>query len=103
MEQKHDIRYVKERDLKSFAREAAETIVIRTYTNGNSDDTERKTSEIEQIIISNLIFAGLLAIKNGGDVQTAKDACEYAGKLFLPDMNGYDSIYLKIDSIMERA
>lgn len=85
-----------EKELQIYADDKAKTIVIRSYENGNSKDERRSTTEPERKIISDIIFGGLLAIKSGADIQSVKDACEYIGKLQIPEMNGYDTIYIPI-------
>lgn len=85
-----------EQELKEYATQAAETIVIRTYNNGNSEDTKRNTTKLEKRIIFAIIYGALLAINNGADKQSAKDTAEYIGDLQIPEMNGYDTIYNKI-------
>jgi hypothetical protein len=91
-----------EQELKAYADMKAESIVIRSYDkNGNSRDDRRETSESEKKIISTIIYGGLLAIRSGADKQSVKDACEYIGKLQIPEMNGYDTIYNPIGDYPE--
>jgi hypothetical protein len=91
-----------EQELKAYAETKASSIVIRSYDkNGNSKDERRETTEPEKKIISTIIFGGLLAIRNGADKQSVKDACEYIGKLQIPEMNGYDTIYNAIGDYPE--
>ncbi len=76
--------------------------MIRSYDEkGNSSDDRRETTESEKKIISTIIFGGLLAIRDGADRQSVKDACEYIGKLQIPEMNGYDTIYNPIGDYPE--
>lgn len=83
-----------EQELRAYAEMKASSIVIRSYDkNGKSKEERRETTEQEKKIISTIIFGGLLAIRNGADKQSVKDACEYIGKLQIPEMNGYDTIY----------
>lgn len=83
-----------EQELKEFAKEQAKTITIRIYIDGNSKDITRNTSKPEAKIIETIIYGGLLAIRDNGDVRSIIDACEYIAKLQIPEMNGYHSIYL---------
>ena len=85
-----------EQELRDFAEAQAETIVIRTYVNGNSSDDRRKTTKPEKEIIKAVIFGGLLAINRGGSEESIVDACEFIADIQLPEMNGYDTIYLPI-------
>jgi hypothetical protein len=86
-----------EQQLKEYAQEKSKSIVIRSYHEGNSKDERRPTTKSEAQIIENIIFGALLAIRSGrntfAEVQAAKDTAEYTGNLFIPGMNGYDSIY----------
>ena len=83
-----------EKELRAYAEMKASSIVIRSYDkNGNSKDERRETTDPERKIITAIILGGLLAIRDGADKQSVKDACEYIGKLQIPEMNGYDSIY----------
>jgi hypothetical protein len=96
-----------EQELKAYAEMKAETIVIRTYKNGNSDDERRDSTPEEKKIIESVIYGGLLAIRSGVDKQSVKHACEYIGNIFMKDivtegeMNGYDSIYNPIGEFPE--
>ena len=85
-----------EQELKEYAKLLSNTIVIRSYEDGSSKDERRKTTKPEKKIIESIIFGGLLAIRNGVDIQSTKDTCEYIGKLQIPEMNGYDSVYIPI-------
>lgn len=82
-----------EQELKAYAEKKAESIVIRSYDEHGSKDERRKTTKTEKRIISAIILGGLLAIRDGADRQSVQDACEYNGKLQIPEMNGYDTIY----------
>ena len=87
------MKIVSEQELKAYAEKKAESIVIRSYDEHGSNDNRRKSTETEKRIISAIIFGGLLAIRGGADQQSVQDACEYIGKLQIPEMNGYDTIY----------
>ena len=87
-----------EQEAKEYAQEESKTIVIRTYDNGNSNDERRKTSKPERKIIESIIYGGLLAIREGQktekEIQAIVDSCEFIAKIQLPEMNGYDTIYI---------
>ena len=87
------MRMVSEQELKAYAEKKAESIMIRSYNEHGSRDERRKTTKTEKRIISAVILGGLLAIRDGADRQSVQDACEYIGKLQIPEMNGYDTIY----------
>lgn len=94
-----------EQELKEYAEKQAETIVIRSYKNGNSSDDRRNTNEPERKIIMTIIFGALLGINNNGicteqekkaRIDGIIDCAEFVGKLQLPAMNGYDTIYIPL-------
>lgn len=95
-----------EQEAKEYAEIVSNTLVVRTYDNGNSDDTERKTTSREKEILTNIICGALFAIRTnqlgGIAIQTAKDTAEFAADLMLPYINGYESVYLKIDDFVAR-
>ena len=92
---------VTEQELREYANRKAESITIRSYDEHGSRDDRRKSTETEKRIISAIIFGGLLAIRDGADRQSVQDACEYVGKLLIPAMNGYDTIYNPIREYRE--
>jgi hypothetical protein len=92
---------VTEQELREYANKRAESIVVRTYNEHGSRDDRRKTTKTEKRIISAVILGGLLAIRDGADRQSVQDACEYVGKLLIPAMNGYDTIYNPIREYRE--
>ena len=85
-----------EQELREYARENAKTIIIRSYVEGSSRDTERRSTKKERLIIESIIFGALVAIRNGAEKQTAKDTAEFISHGLLPDVNGYDTIYNRI-------
>lgn len=92
---------VSEKELKEFANEQSKTIVIRTYVDGCSYDTPRKSTKREQTIIQAVIYGALLAIEHGADKQSVKDSSEFTADILLPEMNGYDTIYNRIEKYFE--
>ena len=85
-----------ESELRAYATDNSQTIVIREYENGNSYDYERKATEHEQKIIYGIIFGALLAINSGSDLRSVKDSSEYTVDILLKGVNGYDTIYNRI-------
>jgi len=85
-----------ESELKDYAMMKGEEIVIRTYENGNSNDERRKAKSRESKIITAVIYGSLLALNRGADIKSVLDTAEFIGDLQLPEMNGYDTIYLPI-------
>lgn len=96
-----------EQELKAYAEMKAETIVIRTFNNGNSSDDIRDTTPSEKQILTSIIYGGLLAIRYGAQKQSVLDACEYIGNIQVEElikngrMNGYDSVYMPISQFPE--
>lgn len=96
--------YRTETELREYATEQSKTIVIRTYTNGNSDDTRRKATKAEQHITFSCIYGALLSINNGRDKQSCMDTAEFAANLLFKkglthegkQPNNYDSVYCPI-------
>ncbi len=99
-----------ETEIKDYATECAKSIVIRTYENGNSKDTRRKTTKKELEIFYSLIFGALISVMfhSGNNderghkqtVQMAADTAEFISHGLLPSVNGYDSVYLPIKSFV---
>ena len=89
--------------LRCMAAEIAESIVVRTYENGNSHDTRRQTTEKERDILYGLAYSALLGLNHSEESRqskTAEDAIinsfEYACIVMLPDANCYDSMYIPL-------
>lgn len=102
-EDKDMANYKTETELRDYATEQAKTIVIRTYTNGNSDDTRRRATKAERHITFSCIFGALLAINQGSDKGACLSAAEFtANLLYKPTTthekhpNNYDSVYCPI-------
>lgn len=95
-----------EQEAKEYAESVSDTLTIRTYDNGSSNDTTRKSTKKEKEILTNIIFGALLAIKNhhlgGIAVQAAKDTAEFTVDLMIPNINGYLSVYNKIGDFVAR-
>lgn len=94
--------------LRELANTIADTMVERTYDNGNSCDTRRKTNGEERIVLYNVAFGALLALNWGeshrgtrGEEQAIIDAAEFTIDLFLPHCNGYDTIYNPLKRVLK--
>ncbi len=95
-----------EDDIKGYAEKISESIVIRTYDNGNSKDTRRPATPEESRTIAGIVSGALLSVKWGSaerDVkqhekalQQAADTAEFIAHSFLPDANSYDTVYRPI-------
>ena len=88
----------------AYAKGISQTVVIRSYINGNSRDDLRETCVPEANIISSAVAGALLAVRWGCDMQSAKDTAEFIANrawdelwgCHNPSMNGYDSVYIPI-------
>ena len=93
-----------EDELRSMAMEKAETIVIRTYVNGNSNDEERPSTETEKAILTKLIYGALFAIRFRDDsAQAAMDTAEFTAHEFFDGVNCYFSVYVPIQHILREC
>lgn len=88
-----------ERELKGIATEISETITIRCYKEGNSEDTKRKSTAKEKDIIFKIAYGALLSLNwhlepnNSQTTSAIINTAEFTVNQFLPDCNGYDTIY----------
>lgn len=99
--------YKTEEQLKKQATAISETITIRTYKNGNSEDTKRRTTVKEKKVIFEIVYSALLAFncndmnRNSDDIaQAIIDTAEYMVGRFLPDCNGYNTIYCPLKKVV---
>lgn len=88
-----------ETELKGIATKISETITIRSYKNGNSEDKQRKSTAKEKDIIFKIAYSALLSLNwhlepNANSITTAIiNTAEFTVNQFLPNCNGYDTIY----------
>lgn len=92
-----------DKELHKIANEIAQNITIRSYDEGNSVDTKRSTTKPEAEIISNIAFAALWAYRwrDNVNVDSILDVAEMTFDQFIPEGNGYDTIYLPLKKKME--
>ena len=95
-----------EEEAIAFAKEKSESIVIRTHGKYGSDDERRDAIPEEAQQVKNAISAALIAIRNGGDPDTAKATAEFfiilnesIGNEF-SHINTYDSVYIPINEFL---
>ena len=92
-----------EAELKAIAAKISDTIMIRSYVNGSSNETRRQTTDQERQIIYNLAFGALLGLNWGDDCRSSRlaeqkiiDSAEFMVGQFIPECNGYDTIYIPL-------
>lgn len=101
--------HMTEEELRTWARDIAGSIMIRTYDNGNSNDTRRTTTTKEYEIIFKIAFGALLGLNYGEDTRRSRereqaiiDSAEFTLDLFIPEANGYDTIYNPLRRCLEQ-
>ena len=99
---------LKETELKDVANVISEEIEIREYVNGNSKDTWRKASAPEKTILFNIAYGALLTLNESAEnrsnpvvEQAVVSTAEYMLKLFIPECNGYDTMYRQLQSAID--
>lgn len=97
-----------EEERHAIADKIAQSIVIRTYNNGSSCDTRRETTAEEQRAIYNVANGALSSLQWGADTmqdprleRSIIDTAEFIINQFLPDCNGYDTIYIPLKNAVD--
>ena len=91
-----------ESELREVAQELSQEIVIRD----ESGDTRRRSTTPEREILYRIINSALLTLNYGehrktGSEQAILDQAEFACIAFLPECNGYLTIYRPIQRYIE--
>ena len=87
---------------ESLARQISKNITIRSYENGNSKDETRPTTEIEADIIYKICLGAMATFgyRMNSDTQSVLnallDTAEFTLNRFIPEANGYDTIYIPL-------
>jgi hypothetical protein len=87
-----------EQKAEEYADEVSQSVVIRSFVDGNSSDDRRESTDEEKWLLKTAIYAALLAIREGRDEESAKAAAEYFIAVNQPAanrtrINTYDSVY----------
>ena len=88
-----------ENQLKEISRDIAGSIVIRDYVNGNSRDTRRETTPEEKEIISKIAYGAMVSYGYGGQIDAVLNTTEFILHQFIPEANGYDTIYIPLRKV----
>ena len=102
----------KESELKELAKKISESIVIRTEVDGTSKDTRRETTSLEKKILHRILYAALLAMneallncRDEKEYNTAAcaivNAAEYTTKQFITECNGYLTVYIPLNTVLD--
>lgn len=93
-----------EKQMKEIARDIAGSIVIRTYDSSGSHDTRRETTPEEKTILQNLAYGAMLAYtRRSCEIDGILDMAEYTLHQFIPEANGYDSIYIPLRKVTKTS
>lgn len=91
-----------ESQLKAVSSDIASSIVIHSYDLDVSDDHLRFTTTPEREIVQKIAYGALLTYNAyGGDIDTVALTAEGILKLFIPECNGYDTLYTPLSEVME--
>lgn len=91
-----------EPQIKEIARDIAESVVIRTYVDGCSEDVRRETTASEKEAIKAIAESALFAYsarQNG--IDAILDMAEFMMHRLVPEANAYDSIYIPLRKVTE--
>ena len=106
MEKKTVLKWKQEAVLRAMVEPYTQTIIIRTYENGNSRDTRRAATDEESKILFKILYGAISSINfhtrnDNGKIEAIINGAEFTGDLFIPDMNGYNSVYIPLKSIVK--
>ncbi|MEG1926622.1 MAG: hypothetical protein RR415_12850 [Ruthenibacterium sp.] len=101
-----------EKDLMASAKKIAEAITINIETkiggSTHSDTETRPTTTAENELIFKIAYATLLGLNWGEQTrncpqsaQAIIDTAEFAINLFIPECNGYNTMYLPLRTLVD--
>ena len=100
-------------DAMEYAKQIRETVVFRSYKDGNSRDERRQSTGDEAYLIMTTVYAALLAIKNGYDERSVMAMAEFIihvnqGQRHTLDqeeghINAYDSVFTPISTFLAQT
>ena len=101
--------YKKETELREIAETISDFITIRSRDNGCSVDTTRWAKKQEKDIIFKIAYGSLLALNWGEKCRDSKDMAEaivnnaeFTINNFLPECNGYMTMYIPLNKILQK-
>lgn len=94
-----------EKALSLIADRVSQTTTIRRYENGNSFDDTRRSTDEQQKIVYKIAYGALLGINYACRrehimLQGVKDSSEFILMQFIPGVNGYDTLYSKLEAVL---
>ena len=88
--------------LREIAKGIADSVVIRKYVNGCSEDVRRATNVSEKKAIEAIAYGAMLAYRwKDSDIDGILDMAEFTLMQFIPEANTYDSIYIPLRKVTE--
>ena len=101
-------KYLDTESLKFMANLISDTITFRTHDErGKRNDKTRPATKDEKKIIYNIAYGALHTLNYGKQIRSSKDMvqavidnAEITLDLFIPDCNGYDTMYCPLQAII---
>ena len=88
-------KYIGHDELKAYAEIVSNTICIRSYENGCSEDIKKKATKKQKETIYNIVYGALCALNfdRSAKHDSILNTAEFTVNQFLPDCNGYITVY----------
>ena len=97
-----------ESDLREIASTISKKITIREVDDSGTKDIQRTSTSLEYNILFNIIYGALLSLNWGekcrscADMEQAiVDTSEFTVDLFIPECNGFCTVYLPLKKCLE--